>query len=152
MVGAVTGVRGPPTWTLYAALSAAESAFHCRLKRFSLSPLHSGGRRGRCTRQNMTYMFSYAFLAGGAVAEVGGAGLLGGTERIARGGAGTCPDGPIAEADATDSATQAPMPVSHSLCLGVAPRLLVPRGEVPAPSQPPNTAQDYPKLPVLPDL
>ena len=108
MVGAVTGVRGPPTWTLYAALSAAESAFHCRLKRFSLSPLHSGGRRGRCTRQNVTYMFAYAFLAGGAVAEVGGAGLLGGTERIARGGAGTCPDGPIAEADAADNSPGPP--------------------------------------------
>ena len=105
------GARGPPAWTLYTAFSAAESAFHCRLKRLSLSPLHrDGGRRGRCSRQNMTYMFTYAFLAGGAVAKVGGAGLLPSalaalaSERMARGGAGTCPDVPIAEADATDSA------------------------------------------------
>ena len=47
----------------------------------------------------------YAFLAGGAGAEVGGADLLNGTAKlVTRDGAGTCPDGPIAEADAAGSA------------------------------------------------
>ena len=56
MVGAGAGAGAPPTWSdwaLYTAFSAAESAFHCMLKLFSLSLLdRDGGRRGRCSRQN----------------------------------------------------------------------------------------------------
>ena len=58
MVGAGAGAGAPPTWSdwaLYTAFSAAESAFHCMLKLFSLSLLdRDGGRRGRCSRQNTT--------------------------------------------------------------------------------------------------
>ena len=56
MVGTGAGAGAPPTWSdwaLYTAFSAAESAFHCMLKLFSLSLLdRDGGRRGRCSRQN----------------------------------------------------------------------------------------------------
>ena len=74
---------------LYLALSASESAFHIWPKVHSLSGLRRLlGRSGRCSRQNATYGFELTFLAGGAAADAGGAGLLGGAELAARNGAG----------------------------------------------------------------
>ena len=73
---------------LYLALSASESAFHIWPKVHSLSALRRLGRSGRCSRQNATYGFELTFLAGGAAADAGGAGLLGGAELAARSGAG----------------------------------------------------------------